>query len=165
MAGRAVVAGLGGGVEVVGPQLQWLTPVITGATAGAGALSGGVVRMPPGGVSRAHVHERSEIIVVVLTGQAATVVWEGGRPRVLPHRYGQMCYVPAGVAHCAVNVSCTGGLVAFEFRTDPDFNADVVLLPELEPEIPDIVAALRAAHGAGALQDPPLARDNTMAGG
>lgn len=143
MGTEAVVLGLNGASAVLGAQKQMLTPVITASSAGARALSGGVVRMPPGRVSRVHRHERSEIIVAVLSGHAATVVWEHDlTPRVLYHRSGEMCYVAEGVPHCAVNLSLHSELVALEFRTDPDFNDDVVLLPELESDAASVIAGL-----------------------
>jgi len=140
---RAIVVGREDGTEVAGPQGQALIPLITAATAGASSLSGGVVWMPPGGASRAHSHDCSEIIVAVLVGSAATVVWENGRPRQLLHGVGDMCYVPPGVPHCAVNVSLWHPVVALEFRTDPEFNTDVILLPELESELATLVIKLQ----------------------
>lgn len=153
MSSKAVVVGREVASEAVGPQGQALTPLVTAATAGVTALSGGVVRMPPGGVSRAHSHRHAEIIVAVLSGTAATVVWEDGQPRSLPHGVAEMCYVPAGVPHCAVNLSDTQPVIALEFRTDPEFNADVVLLPELEGQVAAVAAELRAGRdrlGGGA---------------
>jgi uncharacterized RmlC-like cupin family protein len=98
---RGVVVRREDASEAVGRQGQALIPLVTAATAGAVGLSGGYVRMPPGGVSQAHSHVNSEIIVVVLSGRAATVVWEDGRPRPLPHGVDEMCYVAAGTPHCA----------------------------------------------------------------
>ena len=72
MNSRAVVVHRDDAAEAVGSQGQALTPLVTSATAGATGLSGGFVRMPPGGVSRAREHAYSEIIVAVLSGDAAT---------------------------------------------------------------------------------------------
>lgn len=91
MNSRAVVVHRDDAAEAVGSQGQALTPLVTSATAGATGLSGGFVRMPPGGVSRAREHAYSEIIVAVLSGDAATVVWENGQPRPLVHGPGEMC--------------------------------------------------------------------------
>jgi uncharacterized RmlC-like cupin family protein len=159
MSSKAVVVSREVAAEAVGPQGQALTPLVTAATAGVTALSSGVVRMPPGGLSRAHTHRHSEIIVAVLSGAAATIVWEDGQPRSLPHGVGQMCYVPAGVPHCAVNLSDTQPVIALEFRTDPEFNADVVLLPELDGQAAAVAAELRArqpelGHSAAAGVEP-----------
>lgn len=157
----AVVLGIDDMRAALSPQEQMLTPVITGSTAGARALSGGAVRMPPGAVSKVHRHARSEIIVAVLSGLAATVVWEDGRPRTLYHEFGQMCYVAAGVPHCAVNLSMTSEVVALEFRTDRDFNADVVLLPDLEPAAADLAWRIRFTGHGGRVAEPQ--RDTAIA--
>jgi uncharacterized RmlC-like cupin family protein len=143
MASIARVVGLVEAVEGLGPQGQVLTPMITSEVAGTVGLSGGMVRMPGGRVSKAHAHARSEIIVAVLAGSAATVVWDGDRPRVLPHGPGEMCYVPAGVPHGAVNLDPTTEVVALEFRTDPAFNDDVVLLPGLDGQLSELADELR----------------------
>lgn len=142
---KAVVMHRKSGREAVGPQGQALTPIVTADSAGAIGLSGGFVRMPPGGVSRAHMHAYSEIIICVLSGEAATVVWESGEPRAMVHGPEEMCYVPAGTPHCAINLSADHSVTAFEFRTDPAFNVDVVLLPELEPLVEPLATELRSS--------------------
>lgn len=136
------------GRESLSIQHQMLTPLITAMSSGAAHLSGGVVRMPPGAMSRTHVHTRSEIIVAVLAGEAATILWRGGGPQVLVHGPSQMCFIPPGFPHCAVNVSSTDAVLALEFRSDPNFNDDVTLIPELEDSAALCAAALRA--------EPPL---------
>jgi uncharacterized RmlC-like cupin family protein len=129
---RPVVLSRAESVEVVGPQGQALTALVTRETANAVGISAGFVRMPPSGISRVHLHAYSEIVVTVLSGSAATIVWECGQPRTLFHAADEMCYVPPGVPHCAVNLSAAEPVTGLEFRTDPDFNADVVLSPELQ---------------------------------
>ncbi|MFC7622120.1 cupin domain-containing protein [Microlunatus sp. GCM10028923] len=119
--------------------------MITVATAGTRRISGGSVRMPPGGASRTHHHPDSDIIVAVVSGRAATIVWHDGEPEVLPHTVDEMCYVPAGLPHCAVNLSLSEPVLALEFRTDPEFNADVALLPNLEDQARALVEELRAS--------------------
>lgn len=46
--------------------------------------------------------------------------------------------------HCAINLNSTEPVHALEFRTDPEFNADVVLTPELEEQAASLAAELRA---------------------
>lgn len=145
MAERATVVGKPESGEYASVQGQALTPMVTTETAGSQRISGGSVRMPPGGVSRTHVHAETDIIVAVVSGEAATIVWQDGEPKVLPHSVDEMCYVPAGIPHCAVNLSLTEPVFALEFRTDPKFNEDVVLRPELEEQARDVVGGLRAA--------------------
>lgn len=109
-----------------------------------------MVNMPPGKVSRAHYHAHSEIIVVCLRGQAATLIG----PEMTPHLHGpgDFVYIPEGVVHAAVNLSETAELVAVEMRTDPMFNDDVVLTPEHDRAVAAAVVRLRrdlATVGAG----------------
>lgn len=144
MRSRVAVVNREDAVEVHGSQAQDLTALVTSGTVGAQNLPGGVVRMRPGGISRAHVHVRSEIVVALLLGDAATIVWEDGVARAVRHGVGTMCYIGPGVPHCAVNLSGTHPLVALEFRTDPLFNADVVLLPDLEDHCRAMAKALQA---------------------
>lgn len=127
--------------EVLGRQGQHLIPCVTTETCGAEGISAGLVRMPPGKSSKAHYHARSEIIVVCLSGHAATLIG----PQLTPHLHGpgEFIFIPEGVVHVAVNLSDRDELVAVEMRTDPHFDDDVVLTPEYEPGVPDVVARLR----------------------
>ena len=97
--------------------------------------------MPPAAASRAHYHAYSEIVVVCVTGHAATLTG----PELTPHFHGpgEFMYIPEGVVHVAVNLSDTGHLIAIEMRTDPEFNDDVVLTPEYDTLVPGLAAGLR----------------------
>jgi uncharacterized RmlC-like cupin family protein len=100
------------------PQAQALQPVVTRRTAGSTGISGAIVRMPPGGMSDAHMHAEREIVIVVLSGGAVTLAWHDGVPQPMPHGPGEMCFVPAGVPHCAVDLSEDSPVLGIEFRTD-----------------------------------------------
>ncbi len=127
--------------EKIGRQGQHLIPCITRETCGSQGISAGMVNMPAGKVSAAHYHANSEIIVVCMHGRAATLIG----PELTPHLHGpgEFIYIPAGVVHVAVNLSETDDLVAVEMRTDPMFNDDVVLTPEHDAHVADVVAQLR----------------------
>lgn len=127
--------------ELLGRQGQQLIPCVTTETCGAEGISAGLVRMPPGKASKAHYHARSEIIVVCLSGRAVTLIG----PQLTPHLHGpgEFIFIPEGVVHVAVNLSDRDELVAVEMRTDPHFDDDVVLTPEYESGVPDVVARLR----------------------
>lgn len=103
--------------------------------------------MPPGKASKAHYHAHSEIVVVCLRGTAATLIG----PQLTPHIHGpgEFIFIPEGVVHVAVNLSDTEELVAVEMRTDPNFDDDVVLTPEYEPAVPDMVRRLRSQYSNG----------------
>jgi uncharacterized RmlC-like cupin family protein len=126
---------------IIGPQDQRLIPCITSKVCGTTGISAGMVRMPPGTVSKAHYHADSEIIVMCLRGRAATLIG----PQLTPylHGPGEFLYVPEGVVHVAVNLSDTDELHAVEMRTDPGFNDDVVLTPTYDSPVPELAALLR----------------------
>jgi uncharacterized RmlC-like cupin family protein len=110
-----------------------------------------MVLMPPGRHSRAHLHAVHEIVVCCIVGTAVTLV--GPELEPVRHGPGEFIYIPAGVAHVAVNLSTTEPLVAVEMRTDPHFNDDVVLLPELEEAAAEAAARVQATFAA----DPGVA--------
>jgi uncharacterized RmlC-like cupin family protein len=126
---------------IIGPQNQRLVPCITSKVCGSSGISAGMVRMPPGAVSKAHYHARTEIIVMCLRGRAATLIG----PQLTPylHGPGEFIYVPEGVVHVAVNLSDTDELHAVEVRTDPGFNDDVVLTPTYDSPVQKLAALLR----------------------
>jgi len=126
------------------PQAQLLRPLIHRGIAPVGDISIGSVVMPGGGISEPHVHEYSEIIVLVLEGHAATLCGEGMDPVL--HGPGDPIWVPAGVPHVAVNLSLDHHVVAIEVRTDPHFNKDVVLRPDLRDVAQARVPGLRVDH-------------------
>jgi uncharacterized RmlC-like cupin family protein len=126
---------------VIGPQNQRLIPCITSNVCGTTGISAGMVRMPPGAVSKAHFHAHSEIVVMCMRGRAATLIG----PQLTPylHGPGEFIYVPEGIVHVAVNLSDTEELQAVEMRTDPGFNDDVVLIPTYDNLVPELAALLR----------------------
>jgi uncharacterized RmlC-like cupin family protein len=136
-----VVVGHRESVGVVGPQDQRLVPCITSKACGTTGISAGMVHMPPGAVSKAHYHARSEIVVMCLRGCAATLIG----PQLTPYRHGpgEFIYIPEGIVHVAVNLSDTEELHAVEMRTDPGFNDDVVLTPRYDGPVLELAALLR----------------------
>ncbi|MEU7767369.1 cupin domain-containing protein [Nocardia sp. NPDC049190] len=141
------VIGPSDSTETLGRQRQRLIPCITQETCGASGISAGMVNMAPGAMSKAHYHAHSEIIVICLRGTAVSLIG----PELTPyfHGPGQFIYIPEGVIHVAVNLDETEDLAAVEMRTDPLFNDDVVLTPEYDARVPDVVAELRRQHLIG----------------
>ncbi|WP_406280172.1 cupin domain-containing protein [Nocardia sp. NBC_00881] len=144
---RVRVIGPSDSAEKIGRQRQRLTPCVTKETCGASGISAGMVNMAPGAMSKAHYHAHTEIIVVCLRGTAVTLIG----PELTPHFHGpgEFIYIPEGVVHVAVNLDEAEDLVAVEMRTDPLFNDDVVLAPEHDVDVPDVVARLRRRHPIG----------------
>jgi uncharacterized RmlC-like cupin family protein len=130
--------------EFVGQQSvqdQLLVEAVSRRRSGAKSISAGLCIMPAGHHSRAHLHEQHEIVIYVLEGRAATL-W-GWDLKPTEHGPGDFVYVPAGTPHVAVNLSERARLLAIEHRTDPEFNTDVTLLPDLYERAASIAADLR----------------------
>ena len=111
------------------------TPGVSAETVGAHALWLGSVTLPPGGRTRAHIHEQHESAFYMVSGDEAEL-WTGEelQQRDLAHP-GDYLYIPAGVAHVAVNRTATPA-VFFAARTDPNEQESVVLQPELDAAVP-----------------------------
>jgi uncharacterized RmlC-like cupin family protein len=111
----------GGGVsaESVGSERLWF----------------GRVTIGPGGRTKAHLHERHETAIYVVSG--ACVMYSGPelatRDEAGP---GDYIYIPASTSHVATNASSSEPLVAVIARTDPNEQESVVLQPELEARVP-----------------------------
>ncbi|WP_224388971.1 cupin domain-containing protein [Pseudonocardia sp. ICBG1293] len=116
---RVSVVGASGDRAIRGTQAQALLPCITSATSGSSRLSAGIVVMPPRASSKVHVHEHSDIVVMVVAGKALTLVGDDLIPYA--HAPGEFIFIPAGVIHMAVNLSSSSPLTAVEVRTDPHF--------------------------------------------
>jgi uncharacterized RmlC-like cupin family protein len=92
----------------------------------------GKVVIPPGGRTKAHLHESHESAVYVLSGAVRVYHGDGLAAEPLTGNAGEFVFIPAGVPHVAVNASETREAVAILSRTDPNEQGSVVLLPELE---------------------------------
>lgn len=138
---------------LVGAQGQHLIPTITQDMCGATGLSSCMVLMPPGTASQAHVHRKTEIIVVCIEGFAATLIGEELEP--VFHGPGEFIYIPEGVVHVAVNLSTTERAVGMEVRTDPQLDVDTVCTPEHQTRAEEIATRLRSRYASGDLETPP----------
>ena len=109
---------------------------VSAQTAGSKALCLHIVKIPPLGRAKPHLHENHESAVYMLSGEAGMWYGEGLREHVWM-RAGDFVYIPANVPHLPYNPSeevvCTG-LIA---RTDPNEQESVTLL---EIEYPGVAA-------------------------
>lgn len=121
-----------------GIQRQVLLPAIVDAVAPGCQFSLAWVDMPPGAVIAAHAHALSDIAIVVLGGNAATLAGHDLTP--IPHGPGQILWLRAGLPHVAVNLSATTPVHGLEVRGRGHLDDDTLLLPELE------TLATRRAH-------------------
>lgn len=117
------------GIE--GKQGLEYRPGISAETAGAQRLCLQSLTMPPGGRTRAHLHEDHESAIYVIAG--TVILWYGPELEArLDGGAGDFFYVPAGVPHVAVNASDREPVEAVIARTDPNDQERVVVLPELD---------------------------------
>lgn len=112
---------------------------VSAESVGARGIWLGMVTMPPGSRTRAHLHEGHETAFYVLSGECDLWYGDGLREHEMA-RAGDYLYIPAGVPHVAVNRSQTEPFVVVGGRTDPNEQESVVLRPELDDQVPGAVA-------------------------
>jgi len=114
------------------PQGTVYAPGINGETAGSRTLFLGVVTLPPGERTRAHVHELHESAFYVLSGSEIEL-WSGEH---LEHKEiagpGDYLFIPPNVPHVAVNRSKTQPAVFVGARNEPSAVESVRMRPELD---------------------------------
>lgn len=115
-----------------GKQGLTYTEGVFAENAGSRGLCLHLLRIPPGGRARAHLHQHHESAIYLVSGQA-TVLHGPGLSRRDEMVAGDFLYIPPDVPHLPINTSRTEAAVAVIARTDPNEQESVVLLPELEP--------------------------------
>lgn len=110
-------------------------PGVSAETTGASALFLGMVSLPAGERTKAHLHELHESAHYMLSGEEVEL-WTG--PLLAQcdvARPGDYLFVPAGMPHVAVNRSRTPA-VFVGARNDATAQEQVRLLPELDALVP-----------------------------
>src|SRR5512142_1236321 len=112
------------------------TPGISAETVGARAVFLGIVTLPPGERTKAHVHERHESAFYLISGEEVEL-WTGERleRRDVAHA-GDYLFIPANVPHVAVNRSRSTPAVFVGVRNEPTAQESVVMRPELDRLVP-----------------------------
>ena len=117
------------------PQGSLYTPAISAETVGARSLFFGIVTIPAGERTKAHVHEFHESAFYVLSGEDIEL-WSGDG---LQHRElaqaGDYLYIPANVPHVAVNRGRKDA-VFVGARNEATAQESVIMRPELDPHVP-----------------------------
>lgn len=104
---------------------------ISAESAGSKGICMHLLTIPPGGRSKAHLHQDHETAIYVLSGKAG--MWHGEQlEHLIEVEAGQFLYIPAGVPHLTYNASSTEPCSAVIARTDPNQQEGITLLPELE---------------------------------
>ena len=110
-------------------------PGISAETVGASALWFGMVSLPPGQRTKAHIHERHETAFYFLTGDEVEL-WTGDRLQHCEKAHpGDYLFIPAGVPHVAVNRGSTPA-VFVGARNEPTAQESVIMHPELDRAVP-----------------------------
>ena len=114
----------------VGKQGLTYTEGVFAENTGSEHLCLHVLRIPPGGRARAHLHANHETAIYSVSGHVTVLHGEG-----LSHQdemdEGDFLYIPPNVPHLPINTGTTEA-VAVLARTDPMEQESVVLLPELD---------------------------------
>ncbi len=120
--------------EYVGAQGPRYRGGVSAENTGSEHLWFGRVTVGPGGRTKAHLHERHETAIYVLSGTCVVYSGDDLATRETAGA-GDYVYIPASTSHVAVNASATEPLVAIIARTDPNEQESVVLQPELEDRL------------------------------
>jgi uncharacterized RmlC-like cupin family protein len=111
-------------------------------TVGSNAICMHLLTIPPGGRAKVHKHESHETAIYLMSGEAH--VWFGERlEQHVVQQAGEMFYIPAGVPHLPMNLSDKPASAVIA-RTDPHEQESVVLLPELEALVPELLRSVGA---------------------
>jgi uncharacterized RmlC-like cupin family protein len=111
------------------------TTAISAETVGAKGLFFGIVAIPAGERTKAHVHQYHESAFYVLSGENIEL-WSGDN---LEHcevaHVGDYLFIPSNVPHVAVNRGTTPA-VFVGARNEPSAQESVVMRPELDRRVP-----------------------------
>ena len=123
-----------GGADYKSEQGSDYQPGVSADTVGSKTVFLGMVTLPPGARTRAHVHEQHETALYLFSGSCE--LWTGRelerRDAVKP---GDYIYIPANVLHVAVNRGDEPA-VFMACRNEPTAQESVVLFPEMDQRIP-----------------------------
>ncbi|TIW40300.1 MAG: cupin domain-containing protein [Mesorhizobium sp.] len=124
-----------GGAAYRAAQGSDYLPGISSETVGAMALWLGIVTLPPGQRTKAHVHERHESAFYMLSGDELEMrSGDELQYRDVVHA-GDYLYIPANVPHVAVNRGRRPA-VFIGARNEPTAQESVVLYPEMDDRVP-----------------------------
>lgn len=110
-------------------------PAVSAETIGSQMIWFGKVTIPPGGRTKAHVHEHHESAFLLLSGDNVEL-WTGSE---LQHcevaHAGDYLFIPANVPHVAVNRGSEPAIF-IGCRNEPSAQESVVMYPALDAKVP-----------------------------
>ena len=110
-------------------------PGISAETVGAKALFLGMVTIPAGGRTKAHLHALHESAFYLLSGGAVELCTGAQLEHRETARAGDYIFIPAQVPHVAVNRGVAPA-VFIGVRNEPTAQESVVMLPQLDARVP-----------------------------
>lgn len=124
-----------GGVGYRAEQGSDYQPGVSAETVGSQVIWLGMITLPAGARTKAHVHEHHETALYMTSGDVMEL-WTGDElehcERVRP---GDYIYIPANVLHVAVNRG-TSPAVFIGARNEATAQESVVLHPEMDAHVP-----------------------------
>jgi uncharacterized RmlC-like cupin family protein len=128
----AVVKGASGYRAEQGSDYQ---PGVSAETVGSKVIWLGLMSLPPGARTKAHMHEHHETALYMMSGDLLEL-WTGDE---LEHcdsvRPGDYAYIPANVLHVAVNRGTTPA-VFMGSRNEATAQESVLMCPEMDVRVP-----------------------------
>jgi uncharacterized RmlC-like cupin family protein len=111
-------------------------PGISSQTAGSQVLFLGLVTLPPGERTNAHVHELHESAFYVLSGDEVELFSGDQLEHRCSARAGDYLFIPPRVPHVAVNRSAVQPAVFVGVRNEPTAMESVSMRPDLDRKVP-----------------------------
>ncbi|WP_290705004.1 cupin domain-containing protein [Amphritea sp.] len=111
------------------------SPGISAETVGSEAVFLGVVTIPEGARTKAHLHQHHESAFYLLSGENVELCTGPQLENRALAQTGDYLFIPANVAHVAVNRGATPA-VFVGVRNEPTAQESVVMLPELDELVP-----------------------------
>ena len=108
---------------------------VSAETTGSQVIWLGLMALPPGGRTKAHVHEHHETALYMLSGDVVEL-WTGDElEHCDPVRTGDFIYIPANVLHVAVNRGVAPAVFVGS-RNEATAQESMVLCPEMDARVP-----------------------------
>ena len=111
-------------------------PGVSAETAGSKALFLGVVTLPAGQRTKAHLHTRHESAFHLLSGEHVELWWGDQLENHAAAHPGDYLFIPAGMPHVAVNRSASQPAVFVGARNEATAQESLELRPELDAKVP-----------------------------
>jgi uncharacterized RmlC-like cupin family protein len=108
---------------------------VSAETTGSQVIWLGLMALPPGARTKAHVHEHHETALYMMSGDAVEL-WTGDQlERCEAVRPGDFIYIPANVLHVAVNRGAAPAIFVGS-RSEATAQESLVLRPEMDARVP-----------------------------